>query len=148
MGEEVKDFIPEKKEVKLRCGLVVTVTTPTVGWWFDFLIPKSKELQWGSIDAETRKKIFTEVQKGNVSPESLSKMPVPILEVIAELIAYYVKQDVKWCKANLDLVDALSILNAFLQVCDIKRAMDFFVEINRQVPVVALLGNPKGAITA
>jgi len=148
MDEKVKDFIPEKREVKLRCGLVVTVTTPTVGWWFDFLIPKSKELQWGAIDAETRKKMFAEVKKGDVSPETLQKMPLPVLDVLLELVSYYAKKDKEWCKTNMDLVDFLAVINAFLQVCDVKRAMDFFVEINRQVPVVALLGNLKGAITA
>ena len=148
MEEKTKDFIPDKREVKLRNGSVVIVTTPTVGWWFDFLIPKSKELQWGSIDPETRQKVFEEVKKGNVSPESLSKMPLPVLDVLLELVVYYAKKDKEWCKQNMDLVDFLAVINAFLQVCDVKRAMDFFVEINRQVPVVALLGNPKGAITA
>lgn len=147
MEEKIKDFIPEKKEVKLRNGLIVTVITPTVGWWFDFLIPKSKELQWDAIDSQSRKKIFDEVKKGNISPESISKIPVPILGVLVELIAYYVKKDAKWCKANLDITDFLAVFNAFLSVCDIKRAIGFFVEINKQVPVAALLKKQKEMTT-
>lgn len=64
--------------------------------------------------------------------------------MLLELVVYFVKKDKKWCKENMDIGDFLAVFNAFLQVCDIKRIMDFFVKINQQVPVVALLATPKG----
>ncbi|HEC88465.1 MAG TPA: hypothetical protein ENI52_04020 [Thermoplasmata archaeon] len=142
METGTKDFLPQKKEVKLKNGLIVIVTTPTVGWWFDFIIPKARQLQWQSVstDSEIHQKIIKDIQKGVISSETLSKMPLPLLDILLELVVYYVRKDAEWCKQNLDIVDFLAIINAFLEVCDIKRILDFFVQINQQIPIAALLG--------
>lgn len=142
--EQVKDFVGETIEVKLKNGLTVSVTTPTLGWWFDFLIPKQKEMQWSNVPDNIQQRIIKDLKKGNISPELLGKMPTSIVEILLEIVVYYIKKDPKWCKENLDIGDFLAILNAFIKVLDPKRVMDFFVQISQQVPVLALAGIVKG----
>jgi hypothetical protein len=64
--------------------------------------------------------------------------------MLLALVVYFVKKDKAWCTENMNIGDFLAVFNAFLQVCDPKRIMHFFVKINQQVPVVALLATPKG----
>ena len=142
--EQVKDFVGETIEVKLKNGLTVSVTTPTLGWWFDFLIPKQKEMQWSNVPDDIQQRIIKDLKKGNISPELLAKMPTSIVEILLEIVVYYIKKDPKWCKENLDIGDFLAILNAFIKVLDPERVMDFFVQISQQVPVLALAGIVKG----
>jgi hypothetical protein len=127
MDEKVKDFIPEKR-----------VTTPTLGWWCDFLIPKIGEVQWAEIPPDTQRQLLNAAKKGAMSSQLLSRIPVPILNLLLEIVVYYVKQNAQWCKDNLDIADFLGIFNAFLKVCDSERVMHFFGEIAQQVPLVAL----------
>jgi len=142
--EQVKDFIGETIDVKLKNGLTVSVTTPTLGWWFDFLIPKQKEMQWTNVPDDIQQRIIKDLKKGNISPDLLGKMPLSVVEMLLEIVVYYIKKDKKWCKDNLDIGDFLAILNAFIKVLDPERVMDFFVQISQQVPVLALAGIVKG----
>lgn len=142
--EHSKDFVPETKEVKLRNGTMVKVATPTLGWWFDFLLPKFKELQWTNVDKKTQQAIIKEVQQGKISPGTVASMPLPIKEVLLELLVYYIKKDAEWCKQNLDIADFLAVINAFIQVLDPKRVVDFFGQISQQVPLDELAKMMKG----
>lgn len=138
--EQVKDFVGETIEVKLKNGLTVSVTTPTLGWWFDFLIPKQKEMQWSNVPDDIQQGLIKGLKKGKISPELLGKMPASILDLLLDIVIYYVKKDPTWCKQNLDIVDFLAILNAFIKVLDPERVMDFFVQISQQVPILSLAG--------
>ena len=142
--EQGKDFIGESMEVKLRNGLTVSVTTPTLRWWFDFLIPKAKALQWANIPDDIRQRIVKEMKQGKLSQDTISAMPMSFLYVLLEVVVYHVKEDADWCKDNLDIGDFLAILNAFIQVSDPKRVMDFFGKISQQVPVFLLARMTKG----
>jgi hypothetical protein len=138
MDEKTKDFIGEKREVKLGNGMVVTVTTPTLGWWYDFFIPKTREMQMVKISPKQQKDIIDNFKDGKLATKTLMNMPVPIAETLLELVVYYVKKDATWCKENMDINDFLAVINAFLEVMDIKRTMDFFERITEQVPVEML----------
>jgi len=142
--EQVKDFVGETIEIKLKNGLTVFVTTPTLRWWFDFLIPKQKEMQWTNVPDDIQQGLIKGLKKGNISPELLGKMPTSIVEILLDIVVYYIKKDKEWCKDNLDIGDFLAILNAFIKVLDPQRVMDFFVQISQQVPVLALAGIVKG----
>ena len=142
--EQVKDFIGETIDVKLKNGLTVSVTTPTLRWWFDFLIPKQKEMQWSNVPDDIQQGLIKGIKKGNISPELLAKIPTSIVEILLEVVVYYIKKDKEWCKDNLDISDFLAILNAFIKVLDPERVMDFFVQISQQVPIMSLAGIVKG----
>lgn len=141
--EFTKDFVGETRDVKLKNGLVVKITTPTVRWWFDFLLPKQKELQWTNVSPEVQQQIIKEAKKGKIAPATLKQMPEPMLEMLLEIVVYYVKKDKDWCKDHMDLVDFLVVFNGFLEVVDIKRIADFFVKINQQLPLATLFGQTK-----
>lgn len=136
--EQVKDFIPETKQVKLKNGLMVTVSTPTLGWWFDFFFPKMQEIQWSQIDEKTKQEVIKEVQKGKITPATLKKFnqsSLPILDTMLEIVVHYSGKECDWCKKNMELGDFLAVVNAFLQVLDAERVVDFFGQIAKQVPV-------------
>lgn len=135
--EQVKDFIPETKQVKLKNGLMITVSTPTLGWWFDFFFPKLQEIQWSQIDEKTKQEVVKEIQKGKVTAGTLKKFnksSLPILDTMLEIVVHYSDKDAKWCKDNMDLGDFLAVVNAFLEVLDAERVVDFFGQIAKQVP--------------
>ena len=139
--EQVKDFIPETKQVKLKNGLEVSVSTPTLGWWFDFFFPKLQEIQWTQIDEKTKQDIIKEVQKGKITAATLKKFnksSLPILDTMLEIVVHYSGRDADWCKKNMDLGDFLAIVNAFLGVLDAERVVDFFGQIAKQVPASLL----------
>jgi hypothetical protein len=136
--EQVKDFIPETKQVKLKNGLLITVSTPTLGWWFDFFFPKMQEVQWSQIDEKTKQELIREVQKGKINAATLKKFnqsSLPILDTMLEIVVHYSGREADWCKKNMDLSDFLAVVNAFLQVLDAERVIDFFGQIAKQVPV-------------
>lgn len=142
--EQVKDFVGQTKEITLSNGLTVSITTPRLRWWFGFLLPKFKESQWSNINPQIRSKMTKELQKGKLSPDTIAGLPLPILDVLLEMIVHYVGKDKEWCLDNLDITDLLLILNTFLEVADAKKVMDFFVQIAKQVPIFLLAGVAKG----
>lgn len=147
MDEKVKDFIPEKREVKLRSGLVVTIIAPTNRWWFEWLIPKQKSVQWSGVDAETKSQIIKEMKDGTITQETLGKMPLPLVELLIEFIMYHTKKDRDYMMDQMLIEDTILIIETWLQIVDIKRVISFFVKI-KQMPISILLEGKKGAITA
>jgi hypothetical protein len=137
--ELTKDFVGEIREVKLKNGLTVKITTPTNRWWFDFLLPKLQELQWSNISEDVQQQIIKEVKKGKLSQGTLTKMPMPLLELFLEFLMYYTQKDRDYIMGQMTLDDDLLIFNTWLQLADAKRMMDFFVKINEQFPMMGIL---------
>lgn len=136
--EQVKDFVPVVKRVTLKNGLTVDVSTPTLGWWFDWFFPKMQEVQWAQIDERTKQAVLKEVQSGKITAATIGKFNksgIPLLNTMLEIVVYYTGKDAAWCKENLDLSDFLAVVNAFLGVLDAERVIDFFGQIAKQVPL-------------
>jgi hypothetical protein len=144
---EVQDFVKQTQKVILQCGKEITVETPTLRWWFEFLIPKQSEIRWQGVSPDLQKKMIAELQAGALSPETVSKVPFNLFQMVLAVVAYYVERSLgheygqDWVLDNLDINDGLAVINAWLSVIDVKKAMRFFVQINRQIPVMAML-NP------
>lgn len=138
-SEKVSDFIGETIEVKLKSGLTVSVTTPTNRFWFEFLIPKVRLIQWQAIDDNLGKQIKKEIEKGQITEETITKMPLPLADFFAEFLMYYTKQNKEYVLDKMFFEDDLAIINAWLKVTDIKRIMDFFGEISKQIPVLGII---------
>jgi hypothetical protein len=137
--EQVKDFIGETIDVKLKNGLTVSVTTPTNRFWLEFLIPKIRLIQWQGIDDNMAKQLKKELEKGEITEETITKMPLPLADFFAEFLIYHTKQNKEYVLDKMFFEDDLAIINAWLKVTDIKRIMDFFGEISKQVPVLGII---------
>lgn len=143
--EKSSDFIGKEKTIILENGLKVKVYKPNLKWWYDFFIPTMKRLQWSGISPAIQKRILTELPKGKLSPQTVSQMPLPMVELILEVVAYYIPdKDTDWCKENLDIADFFQIIEVFLEVADVKRVMDFFVKISQRIPLPLLIQMAKG----
>ena len=149
MSEQVKDFIPEKREVKLRNSLVVDIIAPTNRWWFEWLIPKYQSLQLSTIDSETNKQILKDIKEGELKPETLGKLgqgSLPFLNLLAEFIMYHTGKDYDYVMDQMMFEDTCLIVNTWLQLVDIKRVIGFFVGMSQLVPTIT--GSQKGTVKA
>jgi len=146
--EQVRDFVGESRKVTLNNGLEVTIATPKLRWWFDYLFPKVKSGFWSNADPELKKTLMKQLEKGKLTQDMANKLPAAWPDVVMEIVCYSTGKDEDWCKDNMDVVDLLNVANAFIEVCDPKRVMDFFVQICKQIPILPgmlFAGMPRGA---
>ena len=147
ISEKAQDFTSKRIVVKLTNGLEVIITTPKLGWYYDFLMPRLNIAQLMDIGKDARAAIKEQVQGGNVSLKTLKSMPIPIASMVLAIIAFYIPDNVykgddmpedkdklfdykiEYCKKELELVDALAIINALLHVADARRIIGFFDKI-------------------
>lgn len=147
--EKSQDFSQKKRYLKLSNGVELIITSPKLGWYYDFLIPRLNIAQLAGIGAEMKQAIKEQVKEGNVSAKTLSALPKPMLDLMLAVVAYYIPDSVyedisnpldkdklfdykmKYCKLELEIVDALAIINALLEVADASRIVGFFDKIGR-----------------
>lgn len=132
--------MPREEPYRLHNDRVVMIQTPNLAWWYDWLIPHiSVRTDVKAIDPAIKKQLIDEVTANQLTPETLGKLPMPMLDLLLDIVAYYVKETPTWCKENLDLVDFLGILSVFLRLADARRLVDFFEDIGQQIPEAATL---------
>lgn len=139
----VEDFLA--KEVTVTVGrtfkqpVKVTLSTPNLKWWFDFFLPLQTKVQWQAVDANTRKELIQQVRENKITDDLMDKLKATpnILNLLLEIAIYYVNKDRDWCFEYMTIADFLEVINAWLSVIDIKRALGFFVDINRKMPMAS-----------
>lgn len=149
MSEQVKDFIPEQKEIKLYNDSTLIIIAPTNRWWFEWLIPKYQSLQLSTMDAETNKQILKDIKDGELKPETLSNLgqgSLPLLELLTEFLMYHTGKDRDYIMDKMPFEDTCLIVTTWLKMVDINRVIGFFVGVSRIIPTVSK--NTKGTVKA
>lgn len=136
--EQGKDFVGDSMEVKLRNGLTVSVTTPTLRWWFDCFLQTAKRMQWASVPQEFIDKFVLEIKKGKLSNETIMQMPITIPELALEIISYCTQKDIDWCKDNMTAGDFAEAVHAWVAVSEPQRISHFFGLILQKLPLIGL----------
>lgn len=137
MREQPGDFTGKTLKVTLTSGNEIVVSTPTLRF-YDYITTRLQYHQRVATPAEI-KGLADSIKSGQASEAALRNSGTGLLDIIYDVaIWFFIKHKKQWqleYDAQRDYVmdelysgDLIAILTAFLQVEDIQRIMDFFVQ--------------------